>query len=110
MTDIDFKTIGTKIRERRKIVGITQEAIANILDVNASHISNIENGRANPSLTILVKIANVLHCSVDYFICGEYTYKVNGEEEKTLDNMIMDKLKDSDNETKIKVLKILDIL
>ena len=71
MADLDFKEIGLKIKERRKAVGITQEYIANVLEVNPSHISNIENGRANPSLTALVKIANILECSVDYFISGE---------------------------------------
>ncbi len=66
MTDLNFQTIGRKIKERRKDLHITQEAIANYLDINPSHISNIECGRANPSLTILVKIANYLECSVDF--------------------------------------------
>ena len=92
MTELDFRTIGLKIRERRKSLGITQEYIANILDVNPSHISNIECGRANPSLCALIKIANILQCSVDYFISGEYTYKINKDKEKTLDDKIMDKL------------------
>ncbi|MBO5155437.1 MAG: helix-turn-helix transcriptional regulator [Eubacterium sp.] len=26
-------------------------------------LSNIENGRANPSLTVLIRIANILECS-----------------------------------------------
>ena len=76
MTNLDFKAIGLKIKERRQMQGITQEYIANLLDVNPSHISNIECGRANPSLTALVKIANILQCSIDYFISGEYTYKI----------------------------------
>ena len=76
MTDLDFKEIGLKIKERRKAVGVTQEHIANELEVNTSHISNIECGRDNPSLTALVKIANILECSVDFFISGEYTYKI----------------------------------
>ena len=62
MNDLDFKAIGLKIKERRKSLGITQESIANALDVNPSHISNIECGRANPSLTTLIKIANLLQC------------------------------------------------
>lgn len=93
MADLDFKAIGLKIKERRQQLGITQEHIANVLEVNPSHISNIECGRANPSLTALVKIANILECSVDYFISGEYTYKINKEKEKTLDDKIMNKLK-----------------
>lgn len=110
MTDLDFKAIGLKIKERRQAVGITQEHIADSLEVNPSHISNIECGRANPSLTALVKIANMLHCSVDYFIGGEYTYKVDKEQQKTLDDKIMDKLKYFDADKKEKVLKMLDLL
>ena len=93
MDELNFKEIGAKIRNRRKSLGITQEFIANKLDVNPSHISNIECGRANPSLTALVKIANILQCSVDCFISGEYTYKIDKGKEKTLDDMIMNKLK-----------------
>lgn len=110
MTDLDFKEIGLKIKERRQAVGITQEHIANILDVNPSHISNIECGRANPSLTALIKIANILQCSVDYFISGEYTFKNNGETTKTLDDKIMEKLKYCDSDKKAKVLKMIDLL
>lgn len=110
MTNLDFKAIGLKIKERRQMQGITQEYIANLLDVNPSHISNIECGRANPSLTVLVKIANILQCSVDYFISGEYTYKIDKEKEKTLDDKIVDKLKYCDSDKKLKILKVIDLL
>ena len=110
MTDLDFKAIGLKIKERRQQLRITQEHIANLLDVNPSHVSNIECGRANPSLTALVKIANILECSVDYFISGEYTYNIDKEKEKTLDDEIMDKLKYCDTDKKTKVLKMIDLL
>lgn len=110
MTDLDFKTIGLKIKERRQELGITQEHIANALDVNPSHISNIECARANPSLTALVKIANVLECSVDYFIGGEYTYKLDKHKEKTLDEKIMNKVKYCDIDKKKRILKMIDLL
>ena len=110
MADLDFKAIGLKIKERRQQLGITQEHIANVLEVNLSHISNIECGRANPSLTALVKIANILECSVDYFISGEYTYKIDKDKEKTLDDKIMDKIKNCDSDKKQRILKMIDIL
>lgn len=110
MTDLDFRAIGLKIKERRQAVGITQEHIANILDVNPSHISNIECGRANPSLTALIKIANILQCSVDYFISGEYTFKNDRETIKSLDDKIIEKLKYCDRNKKEKVLKMIDLL
>lgn len=110
MSDLDFHTIGIKIRERRKQMGVTQEFITEQLDVNPSHISNIECGRANPSLTALVKIANILHCSVDYFIEGEYTYQMKAEKEQSIDDMVLKKLKNCSIETKKKVYKIIDFL
>jgi len=110
MTELNFQVIGQKIKERRKALHITQESIANYLDINPSHISNIECGRANPSLTILVKIANFLECSVDFFISQEYTFEPGGEGKSSLDEKIMEKLKYSSEETKEKILKIMDIL
>ena len=110
MAGLDFKAIGLKIKERRLIVGITQEYIANKLEVNPSHISNIERGHSHPSLTKLVKIANILECSVDYFISGEYTYKIDKEKIRTLDDEIVDKLKYCDSEKKTKILKMIDLL
>lgn len=109
MKDLDFITIGTKIKERRTVCGVTQEYISQKLDVNPSHISNIEGGRANPSLTALVNIANTLECSVDYFICKEYTYNTPSGEIQSLDEQIAEKLKYRDNDFKKKILKMLDI-
>ena len=110
MTDLDFKAIGLKIKERRQELGITQEFVSKALDVNPSHISNIECGRANPSLTALVKIANILECSIDYFIGGEYTYNFDKSKEKTLDDKIMDKIKYCDADKKSRILKMIDLL
>ena len=110
MTDLDFKTIGLKIKERRVSQCVTQECIANHLDVNPSHISNIECGRANPSLTALVKIANILECSIDYFISGEYTFQIRNECSDSIENEIHAKLKHCSLEKKKKISKIIDIL
>lgn len=110
MTDLNFQTIGRKIKERRKDLHITQETIANYLDINPSHISNIECGRANPSLTILVKIANYLECSVDFFISQEYTFDASRQKTSSLDEKIMEKLKYSDSDKKLKILQMIDIL
>jgi len=110
ITGLDFKTIGRKIRERRQTLGITQEYIANQLDVNSSHISNIECGRANPSLTALVKIANILSCSVDYFLEEEYTYENAQKEDSSIETQILRKLKNCNAAKKEKILKIIDII
>ena len=108
MEELNFKLIGSKIRERRKSLGIKQEYLAEKLNVNPSHVSNIECGRVHPSLTILIKIANLLLCNVDYFIYEEYTY--SKEQTSSIDHEIMEKLQYKDDLTKEKLSKIMDIL
>lgn len=106
---MDFRAIGKRIKERRLEQGVTQEYIANLLDVNPSHISNIECGRAHPSLSSLIQIANILQCSVDYFISGEYTFTTDQQAE-TLDAQIIKKIKYFDPAKKQKVLQMIDLL
>ena len=109
MTDLDFKTIGSKIRERRKSMGITQEQVADFLGINPSHVSNVENGRANPSLTALINIANILECSIDQFVYGEYTFN-RADTESALDKEIMDKIKYCDYNKKTRISQMIDLL
>ena len=110
MVEMDFKTIGRKIKERRSAQGLTQEVVANHLNINPSHISNIECGRAHASLSSLIRIANVLECSVDCFIDGEYTYESSDEKKKAIDNLIIEKLKYCDEDKKYRILKMIEIL
>ena len=76
--------------------------------MNPSHISNIECGRANPSLTALIKIANILQCSVDTFLNGEYLYSV--DKDTDLDKIIYQKLQLCNSTQKEKIIKIIDIM
>ena len=45
MDNLNFKRIGEKLRTIRLSKNLTQEYIANAVDINTSHISNIENNR-----------------------------------------------------------------
>jgi y4mF family transcriptional regulator len=54
------ETLGNIIRERRKILKIRQEDLAEISDVALRTIVLVERGEGNPSLETLLKIANVL--------------------------------------------------
>lgn len=72
MKDINFKLIGKKLKETRISKGLTQEYIANMADVNTSHISNIENNRVKISLPTLVHVCNALDITVDYVLSTEY--------------------------------------
>lgn len=52
----------------RKNKGISQQTLADYLNVNQTVISHFETGRNEPDLKTLIKIANFFDCSVDYLI------------------------------------------
>lgn len=52
--------IGTIIKERRALLGISQQDLADYSDVGISTIKDIERGAANPSLQTLYKMLDVI--------------------------------------------------
>ncbi len=52
--------LGSRIRERRKALGLTQQAVADAAGLTAGFISQVERGIAAPSLSSLTAIARVL--------------------------------------------------
>ena len=50
--------IGEKIKELRKAQNITQDKLANYLNISYQAVSKWENGTALPDVTLLPKIAN----------------------------------------------------
>lgn len=70
---IDYKLIGTRIKTRRKELNITQEQLANNLNMTAFYISKIENGKATATLDTLSLIAYHLQLDLAYLIAGTST-------------------------------------
>lgn len=54
------KQLGKRIKELRKSTGLTQEKLAELIDIETCSLSGIESGRHYPSLPTLVKIAQNL--------------------------------------------------
>lgn len=53
--------LGKNIQKYRKLNGITQEKLAEFIDVEINSISSIERGKYFPSPENLVKISEALH-------------------------------------------------
>ena len=70
MVDVDYVEIGKRIRNARKNLKLTQEKLAEKIDVAPSYISEIERGTSICSLFVIVKIANILKLNLDNLICG----------------------------------------
>ena len=69
---IDYKKeMGQRIKIRRKKLMLTQEEIAEQLNISVKHLSEVERGIAGLSIENLIKLSNILGLSLDYIIKGE---------------------------------------
>ena len=54
-----------KLKELREKKGLTQERLAEAVDVTRQTVISIENGRYTPSLPLALKLAKVFKCKVE---------------------------------------------
>ena len=54
-----------RLEEIRKAQGITQEELANALEVSRQTVGSLENGRYNPSIILAFKIARFFDVSIE---------------------------------------------
>ena len=65
---MDKLTMGDRIREARKQKGLTQEQLAESINVSVESISHIECGSRLPSMQVFIKLIEVLNVSADYLL------------------------------------------
>ena len=70
---IDYCLIGTRIKQKRKALGLTQEALAEKLSVSVGYVSQVERGITKISLDLLGSISDILSCNVAELVSDSYT-------------------------------------
>jgi len=60
---MDNIILGKNIKEIRKKLGLTQEELAEKLDVNFQYLSKVENGKVGISIDNAIKICKIAGCS-----------------------------------------------
>ena len=73
MADIELclQEIGKRIMDRRKKLGLTQEALAEKGEVTTQFVSYAESGKRAMRPENLLKISSALEVSADYLLTGE---------------------------------------
>ena len=97
LTQAEKKEMGKRIKIARIRADMTQEMLADAVGIVPVYVSRIESGLGNPSLEIILNIANALYVSVD-----ELLYDEPDRKEPQLPGGYLDLLKDCDEyETRI---------
>ena len=100
-----FPSIGKKIREYRKERGLTQDELAEKVNLSPNHIGAIERAEKSLTLAILINIANALDGTADILLCDEIR---NGYSIKT--SMLTEKLEKLSPTDRNKILQMVEIM
>lgn len=69
----DYSVIGRRIKEARTEQKMTQENLADRLDISIAFLSRVETGKAHVNLKRLTQIAEILNVSPSYLLTGSNT-------------------------------------
>lgn len=76
---LDYNLIGARIRKRRKQQKLTQEKVAEIVEISPQHMSNIERAISIPSTEVVMRLAIALDTTPDEFLVGAVKYTQDDE-------------------------------
>ena len=88
--EVDQVKIGNFLKKLRKEKGITQEQLAEILNVSGRTVSRWETGNNMPDISILVDIADYYDISIPEIISGERKSEMMNEEERKIAKTMSD--------------------
>lgn len=71
MCYFDATEFAIRLSNLRKAQGMTQEAMAEALNISLEHLSKMERGKRKPSIDLVVAMACYFHVSTDYLLMGK---------------------------------------
>ncbi len=69
INDNFYEYLGTNIKSRRKALGLSQQALADRVNLSLNFIGKIEVAFSKPSLETVIAIANALDVTVSELCC-----------------------------------------
>jgi len=101
--------IGNNIKELRKSKGVTQQQIADLINMHRSNYSKVENGQREISISALNKIAKYFNVSIDDIINNnEVPEEINVENKPLLEKVKL--IEELEEDEQNMVFKFIDSL
>jgi len=102
---MDRKCIGRRIQTCREAAGMSQDELAEALELSTIYISMIERGVKTPSLEVFVNLANTLNVSADLLLADVLR---NGYKVKA--SLLSEKLETKSAEDRERVFNVIEAL
>jgi transcriptional regulator with XRE-family HTH domain len=102
---VNLKAVGKQIKQAREVKGLTQEQLAEKVNLSASHMSVIERGIKPPKLETFFEIVNVLEVDVNSILAD-----VLSVSNKIISSKLSVRLSALPSTQQKKILRVLDTL
>ena len=102
---MDFELLGKRIKSERIKLHLTQEKLAEAVDISTAYLGQIERGERNVTLDKLIPIANRLGVTID-FLLSDY---INSPDDASIDTVrqLFQEKSPAQKELAINLLKLL---
>ena len=102
--NIDYRLIGERIKKERKRNEMTQETLAERLNVSIGYVSQVERGITKISLDLLGAISAILNCDVAYFISKSAIHST-----EYMETEILNEIRELDSKKRKYILEIIKL-
>ena len=97
-------TLGEKIKRLRKLNDMSQQQLADYLEINRNHLSRIETNKSEPTSSIILKLFALFEITPNELL-GTNNDSVKKEEKKKFINYSCNLLTDDDLDFVVKLVK-----
>ncbi len=102
---IDYIIVGKNIAANRQALGLTQEELAENLDISSAYIKKIEKGQKHPSLNLLEDMASFFKIDIFALIVEPEEFEKSNA---SINPILLSKISHLEPETKRMILEISD--
>lgn len=102
---MNYELLGKRIRAERKKLNLTQEQLAEDVDISTAYLGQIERGERNVTLDKLIPISNRLGVTVD-FLLSDYISSPDDASIDTIRQLFHEK-SSAEKELAINVIKLI---
>ena len=100
------KLLGARVKSIRETRGLTQEKLAEKVDMNPVYLSNIERGRENPTLNLLMGISTALE--VEMWELFDFKHETNPKALRDMLKKLTNELEDEEKlKTAVRLLRVI---
>lgn len=105
-SEINYRIIGSHMREVRKQCGLTQKALAEYMGVDTNYYGSLETGANRISFPRFIQFMAITNAAADYLLMGCHQGLINTEGISCIckERQLLEKLLDSCSNETIKII------